>query len=275
MKLGAKIKFGVNAIVAGQKSTTTNAEPQLIVNSTPGKFVITSAVSKALGVAVGENVMFLNNLSGVEMAIQNKSEEIVAYATENGIDLNTREGIDKIIDTFGQWFIAKGVLQYDSKGNPIMSSVRMTKEEKANWLKEHGLEVVEENREALISQYGELSDEEFVEKLTVEMVESPKYHAASGSKTSTSGTATGIGCQLSFTDSNIWNALKADLGNVKETKNRIFDVAVDEAETIKYNNGMENVEVTMLPIYFKEDVNPIVRTKKDADYAENLNSSEA
>lgn len=265
MKLGAKIKFGVNAIVAGQKSTTTNAEPQLIVNTTPGKFVITSPVSKALNIAVGENVMFLNNLSGVEMAIQNRSEDIVAYATENGIDLDTREGVDAIMNAFGQWFIAKGVLKYDSKGNPIMASERMTKEEKTKWLEEHALEIVEAYREALVEQYGELSDEEYVDKLTVEMVESPKYHAAEGSRTSTSGIATGVGCQLSFTDSNIWNALKADLGNSKETKNRVFDVALDEAETIKYNNGKEEVDVTMLPIYFKQDNDPIVRGKKNED----------
>lgn len=265
MKLGAKIKFGVNAIVAGQKATTTNAEPTLTVNTTVGKFVITSPVSKALNIAVGENVMFLNNLAGVEMAIQNRSEDVVAYAQENGIDIDSREGIDALMEAFSQWFIAKGVLQYDAKGNPIMASERMTKEDKAKWLEEHALEVVEAYRENLIAEYGELTDEEFVAKLSTDMVESPKYHAASGSKTSTSGSATGVGCQLSFTDSNIWNALKADLGNAKETKNRVFSVALDEAETIKYNNGKEEVDVIILPIYFKEDLNPIVRAKKDAE----------
>lgn len=263
MKLGAKIKFGVNAIVAGQKSTTTNAEPQLIVNTTPGKFVITSPVSKALNIAVGDNVMFLNNISGVEMAIQQKNADIVAYATENNLDLDSREGYDAVVAAFSQWFIAKGVLQYQKNGEPVMASERMTKEDKAKWLEEHALEVVEAYREALIEKYGELTDEEFVGKLTVEMVESPKYHAASGSKTSTSGTATGVGCQLNFTDSNIWATLKADLGNAKETKNRVFDVALDEAETISYNNGKENLDITVLPIYFKQDNEPIVRAKKN------------
>ena len=53
------IKFGINAIQAGQKSSLLNATPQLIVKSTPGQFTITSPVSKALAIAVGENVMFL------------------------------------------------------------------------------------------------------------------------------------------------------------------------------------------------------------------------
>ena len=80
MKLGTKLSFGVTAVQAGQKSSTVNATPQLIANSTAGKFVITSAVSKALNIAVGENVMFLNNIAGVEMAIQNRVDAVVEYA---------------------------------------------------------------------------------------------------------------------------------------------------------------------------------------------------
>ena len=57
-----KMNFGFTAVQAGQKSSTVNAEPRLIANSTPGKFMITSPVSKALGVAVGENIQFLNNI---------------------------------------------------------------------------------------------------------------------------------------------------------------------------------------------------------------------
>ena len=34
MKLGNKISFGVQAVQAGQKSSTVNAAPQLIANST-------------------------------------------------------------------------------------------------------------------------------------------------------------------------------------------------------------------------------------------------
>ena len=119
MKLGNKISFGVQAVQAGQKSSTVNAAPQLIANSTSGKFVITSPVSKALNVAVGENVMFLNNIQGVEAAIQARVEDVVNYAAEKGIDINTREGEEQLLAVFTQWYIAKGVKQYDSKGNPI------------------------------------------------------------------------------------------------------------------------------------------------------------
>lgn len=266
MKLGNKISFGVQAVQAGQKSSTVNAAPQLIANSTSGKFVITSPVSKALNVAVGENVMFLNNIQGVEAAIQARVEDVVNYAAEKGIDINTREGEEQLLAAFTQWFIAKGVKQYDSKGNPIMASERYTKDDKAKYLDEHKMEIVDENRDALVAQFGEMSDEELAEKLTVDMVESPKYHSCSGSKTATTASTTGVGCQLNFTDSAIWGALKADLGDEAAKKNRIFNVVLDEAQKVEFNNGRENVLVDILPIDFVKDVDPIVRNaKKDAE----------
>lgn len=262
MKTFGKFNFGVQAVQAGQKTTTVNAEPQLVVNSTPGKFVVTAPVSKALNVAVGENIMFLNNIAAVEAAVQSRNEDVVAYASELGVDLSTREGEDTLVSNLTQWYIAKGVLQYNSKGEPVMATERYTKEDKTKYLAEHAMELVEANREALVEQFGTMSDEELAEKLTVNMVESPKFHAASGSKTATTASTTGVGCQLIFTDSSIWSTLKKDLGENASKKNRVFDVLLDKAQTAEFNNGKENVEITILPIQFKEDVDPIIRTKK-------------
>lgn len=265
MKLGTKLSFGVTAVQAGQKSSTVNAAPQLIANSTAGKFVITSAVSKALNIAVGENVMFLNNIAGVEMAIQNRVDAVVEYANEHGLDLDTREGADAVLAALTQWFIAKGVLMYKANGEPIYATERFTKEDKAKYLAEHAMEIVAANRAALVEKFGEMSDEELAAQLTPDDIESPKYHAMSGSKTATTASATGVGCQLNFTDSAIWGALKADLGDLKEKKNRVFDVVLDEMQKVEFNNGKENVLVDILPINFVEDVDPIVRGKKDAE----------
>ena len=262
MKLGNKISFGVQAVQAGQKSSTVNAAPQLIANSTSGKFVITSPVSKALNVAVGENVMFLNNIQGVEAAIQARVEDVVNYAAEKGIDINTREGEEQLLAAFTQWFIAKGVKQYDSKGNPIMASERYTKDDKAKYLDEHKMEIVNDSRDALVAQFGEMSDEELAEKLTIDMVEAPKFHACSGSKTATTASATGVGCQLNFTDTAIWGALKADLGDLATKKNRIYNVLLDEVQKVDFNNGKENVTIDIYPIEFVEDTDPIVRATK-------------
>lgn len=265
MKLGTKLSFGVTAVQAGQKSSTVNAAPQLIANSTAGKFVITSAVSKALNIAVGENVMFLNNIAGVEMAIQNRVDAVVEYANEHGLDLDTREGADAVLAALTQWFIAKGVLMYKANGEPIYATERFIKEDKAKYLAEHAMEIVAANRDVLVEKFGEMPDEELAAKLTPDDIESPKYHAMSGSKTATTASATGVGCQLNFTDSAIWGALKADLGDLKEKKNRVFDVVLDEMQKVEFNNGKENVLVDILPINFVEDVDPIVRGKKDAE----------
>ncbi|MCI7206646.1 MAG: hypothetical protein MSA15_11755 [Clostridium sp.] len=206
--------------------------------------------------------MFLNNIAGVEAAVQSRNEDVLAYADELGIDLNTREGEDALIAALTQWYIAKGVLQYTSKGEPVMATERFTKEDKAKYLAEHAMEMVAANRDALVEQFGEMSDEELADNLTVDMVESPKFHAASGSKTATTASTTGVGCQLIFTDSSIWSTLKKDLGDEASKKNRVYNVLLDEAQTADFNNGKENVKITILPIQFKEDVDPIVRTKK-------------
>lgn len=261
MKTFGKLNFGIQAVQAGQKSSTVNAEPQLIANSTPGKFVITSPVSKALNIAVGENVMFLNNIAGVEAAVQARVDDVLAYAEANGFDLSTKDGEDALVASLTQWYIAKGVPMYKSNGEPIMATERYTKEDKAKYLTEHAMELVDANRDALVAQYGSLSDEELAKKLTVDMIESPKFHAASGSKTATTASSTGVGCQLNFTDSSIWTTLKKDLGDEASKKNRVYNVLVDDAQVTEFNNGKELVKITVLPIEFAEDVNPVVRTK--------------
>ena len=75
MNLGNKVSFGFSAVVAGQK-TSGNNEPQLIVNSTKGKFTVTSPVTRAMGVAVGEYIQFVNNISQIEAAINEGGDDI-------------------------------------------------------------------------------------------------------------------------------------------------------------------------------------------------------
>jgi hypothetical protein len=265
MKLGNKMQFGFTAVQAGQKSATVNAEPRLIANSTVGKFLITAPVSKAMGVAVGENIMFLNNIANVETAIKKRVEDVVTWAETNGINLDTREGEDAAIKEFSVWAIAKGVLQYDGKGNPVMASVRYTEDDKKKFIAEHAAELVNANREVLIERNGgeDADDETLASLITIDDIESPKYHSATGSKTSTTGSSTGVGCQLNFTDTAIWNALKADLGDAKDKKNRVYNVLLDSAFSAQVSNGKDFVEVLAYPIEFLSDEDPIVREKKD------------
>ena len=270
MKLGNKIQFGIAGVQAGQKLAAVAATPQLTANSTIGKFSLTPAVTKALNIAVGDNVMFFNTIAPVEQAIANRADAIVKYAEENGIDLDSHEGQQAILKEFTVWFIAKGELKYDRKGNPVMASVRMSKEDKTKYLEAHGMELVEANREALKERVGnpDATDEELLASIKPEEVESPKYHLAEGSKTATTSNATGIGLQVNFTDTAIWNQLKEDLGENKTKKNRIFEVLLDEPSTVPFNNGKEVVEVTAYPIQFVEDTDPIIRGAKDETAAE-------
>lgn len=264
MKTFNKLSFSFNGIQNGQKSNIVNAEPQLIVNSTSGKFTITSPVSKALGILPGQYVMFVNNIEQVESLVMNPTDEFAAWATEKGYDLTTREGQDAVVDELTQWCIAKGIEKFDSKGLPIMVSERFTKEDKAKYLEMHRMELVEANREALVDAFGDLTDEELAEHLTPDMVESPKVQDVQGSKTSTSSNATGLGLPLGFTDSNVWNVMKKDLGEMASKKNRIFDVDLTNPIKFEFNNGYKNVECTAYPISFKEDTNPMVRVPRNA-----------
>ena len=57
--------------------------------------------------------------------------------------------------------------------------------------------------------------------------------------------------------------MKADLGENKDKKNRIFNVCLDKPEIVTVNNGFETVEVTAYPVEFVEDTDPIVRGKAE------------
>lgn len=256
----------INAVQAGQKSSTVNAEPRLIANSTAGKFQITSAVSKALGIAVGENIEFFSNISGLETLANTPNQDVLNYCEENGIDITTPEGKRMFVESCTEWFIAKGHQEFTPTGKPIMTAVRCTKEDKLDYIKMNGAKLIEDEkfRAVLIERVGDedASDEDLINAINPDDIESPKTESFTGSKTATTGTATGVGCPLNFTDTSIWNTIKANLGDKKEKMNRIFNVLLDQPNTVEVNNGFENVTVTVYPLEFVEDVAPIVREKK-------------
>lgn len=259
MNLGKKVSFGFNAVVAGQK-TSGNNEPQLIANSTKGKFTITAPVSRAMGIAVGEYVQFVNNIAEVESAIVAGNDDIKAVAAELGVDLETREGQIAVVEACTQWGIVKGSAIVDKVGNPVMVSARLTEEEKKAFISANAEEIVNANREALIERNnGEDADvETLIALVELDEVEYPKVPGFNGSKTASTSNATGVGLQLGFTDSNVWNALKKDLGEDKDKKNRIFKVLLDDA----VKTSVDGKETVIYPIEFQEDADPIVRVSK-------------
>ena len=260
MELGKKISFGgFNAVVGGQKKSL-NDKPQLIANSTVGKFTITALVSKAMGVAVGENIQFVHNIDVIERAIQEGNDEIKAIAAEMGVDLETREGQLAVIDACTQWGIIKGQPMVDTKGNPVMVSARLTEDEKRAYIQANAASILEANRDALIERVGnpDASDEELIAAVELDEVKYPKVPGFTGSKTASTSNSTGIGLQLGFTDTNVWGQLKKDLGDDAIKKNRIFNVLLDEA----VKTTVDGKEIMVYPIEFAEDAEPITRGEK-------------
>lgn len=256
---GKKLSFGIRVVNNGQKSATVNALPQLIVNSTSGKFSITAPVSKALGVAVGERVMFLNNFDTIEDAILAKNEELVEFAAERGLDIESDAAHDAIMSEFGQWFIAKGIARYDDKGNPVMTTLRFSTEDKKKYIEQNLAEIIAANREALLGRLGveNATDEELASAISTDDVESPSVQDYTGAKTATTSSNTGVGCALNFTDTAIWNQIKSDIVESERNKvNRVFDVVLEEATVIPYSNGYKDVDIKVIPISFKADEAP-------------------
>jgi hypothetical protein len=112
-------------------------------------------------------------------------------------------------------------------------------------------------RAVLIERVGNenASDEELINAITVEDIDSPEVENYTGSKTATAGSATGVGLTLNFTDTSIWTAMKADLEK-KDTVNRVFKVLLDQPVETPVNDGFKNITVVAYPVEYLEDVEP-------------------
>lgn len=268
MKLN-KLSFGTCVIPSGQKTSVTNADPILTANSTSGKFNISSPVAKILNIAPGDNAQFITNIPQVEAAIAERRADIVEAAKEMGIDIETAEGQALLIKEFGFYGLAKGHKLFDKNGNVKMVAKRVSKEEKEAYLAKNSAELIEDNREALTEAYGDLTDEEFAKKLTVDMFEVPMVEDYAGSKTAGSDFS-GVGSPVSFTDSSIWASLKKDLED-PSSKNRNYAIDINTIESCTVFNGYEEVEVKYVTLGEIKDVPPMKREKKSKnDSAETI-----
>ncbi len=259
------IKFGASVVVSGQKSAVVNAKPELIALTTKGGFMITSPVSKRLGIAPGENIMFVNTIASVEQAIATNHPDVVAYAQENGIDMESYEGHKQLVSDLATWYIAKAYAKKDKNGEPLSAVVRVSSKEKAAYLAEHIDEFVAENREELIAAHkldATASDEDIKKVVTVDDVASPTTVAYEGAKTAASSSATGVGLKLTFSDSSTWDTLKDGIDEDSRLKvKRVFKVCLDDAEVIEVPNGNSTEKVTIYPIEFVSDEEISSKTK--------------
>lgn len=232
------IKFGFGVVQSGQRKAAY--DPELVALSTHGQFRITPQVSKALGIANGDYVMFVNNHDAIAAAF-------------NAGQLPQFETLEAAIAEFGQWAIAKGVKAYSDKGVALTVTQRMTKDEK--------VAVIGANFEAALSAAMSSNDSELVDALSAEGLtdeEKVEILAANysaevdkylGSKCANASDMIGTGVVLNFTDSNIWNILKAGLRKEdKVTTVRTYPIDLAELTTVEVYNGYENVAVPALPL---------------------------
>lgn len=261
------VSFGFSAVNAGQRNVVV--EPQVIATSTEGGFRITPPVSKVLGIAHGDYVMFLNNIDAIDAAISSKDTAVVNFCEEQGLELGSAEAAIALHKEFDMWAVAKGVVEYDLKGNIKTTTERLSKNDKIKFVSQNFDEMLEaamadadeEIKEAL-SRDG-ISKEEQIDILSAFVTprELPKHK---GSKAANPAGLTGVGTSLTFTDSNVWKQLKFDMGEDASKANRVFDVDVEDVQELEMNDGYKSVTVKALILGDYTDKEP-ARIGKSSD----------
>lgn len=256
---GKSMSFGFSAVNAGQRVVTV--EPQVLAVSTEGNFRITPPVSKALGVGHGDYVMFLNNVDAIDAAIAAKTPEVVAFCEEQGLELGSPEAAIALHKEFDMWAVAKGIVEYDTKGNAKTTTERLTKNDKLKFVSQNfndmlaaAMEQANDEVKDALSRDG-VSKEEQIDILSAFVTprELPKFK---GARTANPAGLTGSGVSLNFTDTNVWKQLKADMGDDATKFNRVFDVDLEELQDIEISNGYTTVTVKALVLGDYTDKEP-------------------
>lgn len=253
------MSFGFSAVNAGQRNVSI--EPQLIAVSTDGGFRMTPPVSRALGIGHGDYAAFANNIQSINDAIANNDPVVVAFCEENGYDIASAEAAAAIHKEFDMWAVYKGIAEKDAKGLPKTTTERLTKADKIKFaslmfddMMADALENANDEVKEALTREG-ITKEEQIDILAgfVKPRVLPKF---SGSKVANPGKITGVGTSVTFTDTNVWNQLKADMGDEASTKNREFAVDVDNLIELPINNGYEIVTVKAIVLGDYTDKEP-------------------
>ena len=246
------LQFGMKAIQTGKRIATGNNEPTLVANSTKARFTIAGIVSRTMGLVSGDYVQFISNIPSIDMAIAERDSEIIAWCEENGVELGTDAARAALIKEFGSYAICKGVPMYEKDGKRKMVGVRMTDEQKQVSF--------DMNKAAIAQAVGKDIDEVTIEDYN------PVTEGFTGAKATSTSSLTGIGLPLGFSDINMWNELKEDLGDAAEDYNRIYKVNLNEPIECEVENGKEGegsvTVVTAYPFTFESDEEPIRKNVK-------------
>lgn len=240
------MSFGFSAVNAGQRNTVV--EPQIIAVSTEGSFRMTPPVSRALGIAHGDYAAFGNNFTEIDNAIAANDPLIVAFCEEHGLALGSTEASVAIHKEFDMWIVYKGIVEKDAKGFEKMATERLTKADKIKYATANfdvmlagALENASDDVKEALTREGITKEEQI--DILVAFVKPREVFKFTGSKVANPGKLSGIGTSVTFTDTNVWNQIKHDLGDEATAYNRVFDVDVNRLEEVTVSNGYEDVVV--------------------------------
>lgn len=274
MKTFGKLSFGMSVVNLAKRGVV--AEPELIANTTPGSFRLTAPVTRALGIASGDYVMFVGNTAAIDMAIAQKDEELVAWCQENNIDITSPAGIDAIHEAFDMWAVAKGIQEFDAKGNPVKVSERWTKDAKMAYVANDFDNIFESAKANGDADFvTALTAEGMTKEAQIEMIANSlqpeivdKYR---GAKCANPSKLVGIGNVVTFADASVWSALKANMGETMKSHSRIFSVDITELMDVVVNDGCKDVTIKAAVLKEYRDVEST--RKKDNEEGENDETS--
>lgn len=264
------MKFGLNAVVSGKRNVASNNEPVIIANSTKAKFTLTGVVTRVMNIIPGDFVQFINNIAAIENAILENDPELVSFVAEQGLEWGTNEAREAILKEYSVWAVCKGIAMLDKEGNPRQVVIRQTEEQKKALLELQFEELLQEKHDLLVARAinkdiveteEDATDEILATLLTIDDVNAPTTDEFSGSKTATTSNMIGLGLTVSFSDSNIWNELKADLEDAEKV-NRYFTINLEEPIEVEIPNGKGMVPVKAYQFKFDRDEEPVARVGK-------------
>lgn len=274
MKTFGKLSFGMSVVNLAKRGVV--AEPELIANTTPGSFRLTAPVTRALGIASGDYVMFVGNTAAIDMAIAQKDEELVAWCQENNIDITSSAGIAAIHEAFDMWAVAKGIQEFDAKGNPVKVSERWTKDAKMTYVANDFDNIFESAKANGDADFvAALTAKDMTKEAQIEMIANSlqpeivdKYR---GAKCANPSKLVGIGNVVTFADASVWLALKANMGETMKFHSRIFSVDITELMDVVVNDGCKDVTIKAAVLKEYRDVEST--RKKDNEEGENDETS--
>lgn len=264
------MKFGLNAVVSGKRNVASNNEPVIIANSTKAKFTLTGVVTRVMNIIPGDFVQFINNIAAIENAILENDPELVSFVADQGFEWGTNEARKAILKEYSVWAVCKGIAMLDKEGNPRQVVIRQTEEQKKALLELQFEELLQEKHDLLVARAinkgiveteEDATDEILATLLTIDDVNAPTTDEFSGSKTATTSNMIGLGLTVSFSDSSIWNELKADLEDAEKVS-RYFTINLEEPIEVEIPNGKGMVPVKAYQFKFDRDEEPVARVGK-------------